>query len=209
MAAELIYAFRVMRLPLLDTAGAQIGRIQDIVAVAGRPGQPPRVVGFVEAPAIGLDLPLDLRGTAFQQRVWQALREIPVGQTASYAEIAQRIGSPKAVRGVAWACAANALAVAIPCHRVVRADGRVGDYMFGPERKEQLLRAEHAELDVLAGYARRGVHFLGSDSTGIVCFPTCHNARRISAAHRREFRTVAGALAAGYRPCHTCRPVTA
>ncbi len=103
-----------------------------------------RVVGFVEAPAIGLDLPLDLRGTAFQQRVWQALREIPVGQTASYAEIAQRIGSPKAVRGVAQACAANAVAVAIPCHRVVRSDGALSGYRWGVERKRALLERENA-----------------------------------------------------------------
>jgi AraC family transcriptional regulator of adaptative response/methylated-DNA-[protein]-cysteine methyltransferase len=101
-----------------------------------------RVVGFVEAPAIGLDLPLDLRGTAFQQRVWQALREIPPGQTASYAEIAQRIGSPKAVRGVAQACAANAVAVAIPCHRVVRSDGALSGYRWGVERKQALLDRE-------------------------------------------------------------------
>ncbi len=82
-----------------------------------------RVVGFVEAPRLGLDLPLDVRGTAFQQRVWQALQEIPIGQTVSYADIARRIGAPKAVRAVAGACAANKLAVAIPCHRVVRNDG--------------------------------------------------------------------------------------
>ena len=82
-----------------------------------------KVVGFVEAPALGLDLPLDVRGTAFQQRVWQALRKIPAGSTASYAEIAKRIGAPKSVRAVARACAANAIAVAIPCHRVVRNDG--------------------------------------------------------------------------------------
>ena len=81
------------------------------------------MVGFVEAPGIGLDLPLDVRGTAFQERVWQALRQIPPGSTASYAEIAQRIGMPRAVRAVAQACGANHLAVAIPCHRVVRSDG--------------------------------------------------------------------------------------
>ena len=81
------------------------------------------VVGFVEAPAVGLDLPLDIRGTAFQQRVWQALRTIPAGATASYTDIAKRIGAPQAVRAVAQACGANPLAVAIPCHRVVRHDG--------------------------------------------------------------------------------------
>jgi AraC family transcriptional regulator of adaptative response/methylated-DNA-[protein]-cysteine methyltransferase len=102
------------------------------------------VVGFVEAPAQGLDLPLDLRGTAFQRRVWQALREIPNGSTASYAEIAARIGRPKAVRAVARACAANAIAVAIPCHRVVRTDGTLSGYRWGVARKRALLEREAA-----------------------------------------------------------------
>jgi AraC family transcriptional regulator of adaptative response/methylated-DNA-[protein]-cysteine methyltransferase len=101
-----------------------------------------KVVGFVEAPALGLDLPLDLRGTAFQQRVWQALREIPVGGTASYAEVARRIGAAKSVRAVAQACAANRIAVAIPCHRVVRDDGRLSGYRWGVERKRALLEKE-------------------------------------------------------------------
>ncbi|MGH6886748.1 MAG: bifunctional DNA-binding transcriptional regulator/O6-methylguanine-DNA methyltransferase Ada, partial [Geminicoccales bacterium] len=102
------------------------------------------VVGFVEAPAQGLDLPLDVRGTAFQQRVWQALREIPSGSTASYAEIALRIGRPKAVRAVAQACASNGIAVAIPCHRVVRNDGALSGYRWGVERKRALLKRESA-----------------------------------------------------------------
>ncbi|MBZ9707757.1 bifunctional DNA-binding transcriptional regulator/O6-methylguanine-DNA methyltransferase Ada [Mesorhizobium sp. ESP7-2] len=101
-----------------------------------------RVVGFVEAPALGLDLPLDLRGTAFQQRVWQALRGIPAGRTVSYAEIAQRIGAPKATRAIAAACAANPLAVAIPCHRVIRKDGALSGYAWGAERKRALLDRE-------------------------------------------------------------------
>ena len=101
-----------------------------------------KVVGFVEAPKLGLDLPLDVRGTAFQQRVWQALREIPAGETVSYAEIAKRIGSPKAVRAVAQACAANTLAVAIPCHRVIRNDGGLSGYRWGVERKRALLDRE-------------------------------------------------------------------
>jgi AraC family transcriptional regulator, regulatory protein of adaptative response / methylated-DNA-[protein]-cysteine methyltransferase len=102
------------------------------------------VVGFVEAPALGLDLPLDVRGTAFQQRVWQALREIPAGSTASYSEIARRIGAPKAVRAVAQACASNLIAVAIPCHRVVRNDGGLSGYRWGVERKRALLDRESA-----------------------------------------------------------------
>ena len=100
------------------------------------------VVGFIEAPALGLDLPLDLRGTAFQQRVWQALRDIPVGDTASYGQIAERIGAPKSFRAVAQACGANCLAVAIPCHRVVRSNGDLSGYRWGVERKQQLLDRE-------------------------------------------------------------------
>lgn len=101
-----------------------------------------RVVGFVEAPALGLDLPLDVRGTAFQQRVWQALREIPPGSTVSYADLAARIGAPKSIRAVASACAANTLAVAIPCHRVVRTDGALSGYRWGIERKRTLIDRE-------------------------------------------------------------------
>jgi AraC family transcriptional regulator of adaptative response/methylated-DNA-[protein]-cysteine methyltransferase len=101
-----------------------------------------KIVGFVEAPKIGLDLPLDVRGTAFQHRVWAALREIPPGSTASYAEMAERIGEPKAVRAVAGACAANKIAVAIPCHRVVRIDGALSGYRWGVERKRILLDRE-------------------------------------------------------------------
>jgi AraC family transcriptional regulator of adaptative response/methylated-DNA-[protein]-cysteine methyltransferase len=104
-----------------------------------------QVVGFIEAPGIGLDLPLDVRGTSFQQRVWQALCEIPLGQTVSYTDIARRIGSPRAVRAVAQACAANRLAVAIPCHRVVRNDGALAGYRWGVERKHSLLKKEASE----------------------------------------------------------------
>jgi len=100
------------------------------------------VVGFVEAPAMGLNLPLDVQGTAFQERVWRALREIPPGSTVGYAEIAERIGSPKAVRAVAQACAKNHIAVAIPCHRVVRRDGDISGYRWGVDRKRELLRRE-------------------------------------------------------------------
>jgi AraC family transcriptional regulator, regulatory protein of adaptative response / methylated-DNA-[protein]-cysteine methyltransferase len=106
-----------------------------------------RAVGFVEAPGLGLDLPLDVRGTAFQKRVWQALREIPVGQTVSYADVAGRISAPKAVRGVAAACAANNIAVAIPCHRVVRKDGSLSGYAWGIARKNALLDRERAQTD--------------------------------------------------------------
>jgi AraC family transcriptional regulator of adaptative response/methylated-DNA-[protein]-cysteine methyltransferase len=101
-----------------------------------------RVIRLVKRPELGLDLPLDVQGTAFQQRVWQLLREIPCGETATYAEIAQRLGEPKAVRAVASAIAANPLAVAIPCHRVVRTGGALSGYRWGVERKEKLLARE-------------------------------------------------------------------
>ena len=120
------------RFPKAELIGAEPG-FEALVA---------RVVGFVEAPGVGLDLPLDVRGTAFQQRVWQALRQIPAGSTASYSEIAERIGEPRAVRAVAQACGANKIAVAIPCHRVVRNDGSIAGYRWGVERKRALLAAE-------------------------------------------------------------------
>jgi AraC family transcriptional regulator of adaptative response/methylated-DNA-[protein]-cysteine methyltransferase len=101
-----------------------------------------KVVGLVETPALGLSLPLDIRGTAFQHRVWQALRRIPPGTTVSYTELAARVGSPSAVRAVASACAANAIAVAVPCHRVVRSDGALSGYRWGVERKRALLARE-------------------------------------------------------------------
>ncbi|MDQ4147188.1 MAG: bifunctional DNA-binding transcriptional regulator/O6-methylguanine-DNA methyltransferase Ada [Pseudomonadota bacterium] len=101
-----------------------------------------KVIGLVERPALGLELPPDVRGTAFQRRVWQALRAIPIGETASYTEIAARIGAPKAVRAVAQACGSNPIAVAIPCHRVVRNDGALSGYRWGIERKRALLERE-------------------------------------------------------------------
>jgi AraC family transcriptional regulator, regulatory protein of adaptative response / methylated-DNA-[protein]-cysteine methyltransferase len=103
-----------------------------------------RVVGLVERPAIGLDLPLDVRGTAFQERVWRALRKIPPGRTATYSQIARRIGAPKSTRAVAGACAANKLALVIPCHRVIRNDGALSGYAWGVERKRTLIEREAA-----------------------------------------------------------------
>ena len=120
------------RFPQANLIGGDAG-FEDLVA---------KVVGLVETPSVGLDLPLDIRGTAFQQRVWQALREIPAGKTASYTDIARRIGEPKAVRGVAQACGANKIAVAIPCHRVLRNDGALSGYRWGVERKRALLDKE-------------------------------------------------------------------
>jgi AraC family transcriptional regulator of adaptative response/methylated-DNA-[protein]-cysteine methyltransferase len=120
------------RFPRADLRGGDAGFERTVATV----------VGFVEAPGTGLSLPLDVRGTAFQQRVWQALHDIPAGQTVSYAELAGRVGLPAGARAVAGACAANALAVAIPCHRVVRNDGSISGYRWGVERKQALLERE-------------------------------------------------------------------
>jgi len=134
-----------------DSPEALVRDLQDRfpkAKLAGRDGDfeqlVAKVVGFVEAPARGLDLPLDVRGTAFQERVWQSLCRIPAGSTATYSEIAERIGAPTAVRAVAQACAANPIAVAIPCHRVVRNDGALSGYRWGVERKRALLEREAA-----------------------------------------------------------------
>lgn len=139
----------ICAISLGDDPDALVRELQDRFPRARLTGDDPdfaalvaQVVGFVEAPRIGLDLPLDIRGTAFQTRVWQALREIPAGRTVSYGEIARRIGAPRAVRAVAAACAANRIAVAVPCHRVVRTDGDLSGYRWGVPRKRALLEKE-------------------------------------------------------------------
>ena len=128
--------------PLVRDLQDRFPKAELIGADAGFERTVAQVIGLVEAPRIGLDLPLDVRGTAFQQRVWAALRAIPAGETVSYTELAQRIGSPAAVRAVAGACAANPVAVAIPCHRVVRNDGGLSGYRWGIERKAALIARE-------------------------------------------------------------------
>ncbi len=137
-----------------DDADALLRELQDRFPRAALEGGDPafdtlvaQAVGLVESPALGADLPLDIRGTAFQQRVWQALRDIPPGTTTTYTALAQRLGVPRAVRAVAGACAANALAVAIPCHRVVRRDGGLAGYRWGIERKRALLAREAGRAD--------------------------------------------------------------
>jgi AraC family transcriptional regulator of adaptative response/methylated-DNA-[protein]-cysteine methyltransferase len=132
-----------------DDAGALVREVQDCfpraTLIGGNHGfeqTVAAVVAAVEAPALGLDLPLDVRGTVFQQRVWQALRDIPPGTTASYSDVARRIGAPTSTRAVAQACASNPAAVAIPCHRVVRTDGALSGYRWGVERKRELLARE-------------------------------------------------------------------
>ena len=135
-AALLLHDLRA-RFPLAELQEAEPGFERTLLDV----------VAFVDAPRIGLSLPLDVRGTAFQQRVWDALRQVPAGQTVSYAELAARLGMPQGARAVASACAANPAAIAIPCHRVVRNDGALSGYRWGVERKRKLLDREREQHD--------------------------------------------------------------
>lgn len=150
----------------------------------------------------------DLRGlTEFERAVLLKALEIPRGEVRPYAWIAREIGRPRAVRAVGTALAENPVPLLIPCHRVIRSDGHLGQYSLGgPEAKRTILAAEGVELERLAAHARRGVRFYGSDTTHIFCFPTCRHARRVTHAHLVLFDSEAQAEAAGYRPCKVCRP---
>ncbi|WP_214409501.1 methylated-DNA--[protein]-cysteine S-methyltransferase [Sphaerisporangium fuscum] len=152
-------------------------------------------------------LRFDLGGTGeFQREVLLATLAIPKGQVRPYGWLARLVGRPTAAHEVAAALADNPVPVLLPCHRVVRSDGEAGDHVLGATVKLALLSAEGVHLGWVRDLARDGVYFLGSDTTGIVCFPTCHNARRITTAHQRGFRSLGEARAAGYRPCRVCRP---
>jgi O-6-methylguanine DNA methyltransferase len=153
---------------------------------------------------------LDLRGrTDFETAVLMKALEIPRGEVRPYGWIAAEIGRPKAVRAVGTALAHNPVPLVVPCHRVVRSDGSIGQYSLGgPAAKRTILAAEGLDPESLEAGARAGIRFLGSDTTHVVCLPTCHNARRITPRHRVPFRSLARAEAAGYRACRECRPAS-
>ena len=175
--------------------------------VVPRTGRAPRGLG----PALrgSRDLPaIDLSGaTAFEREVLAVTARIPAGEVRPYGWVAREAGRPRAVRAVGTVLARNPVPLLVPCHRVVRSDGHLGQYLLGSAAKATLLRGEDADVDTLDALADRGVVLLGSDTTGIVCLPSCRHARRITDAHRRGFRSAAAALAAGYRGCRDCRPV--
>ncbi|MGB5433782.1 MAG: methylated-DNA--[protein]-cysteine S-methyltransferase [Acidimicrobiia bacterium] len=152
-------------------------------------------------------LPVDLSSMGeFQRRVLEKCAEIPPGEIRPYGWIAREIGNPSAVRAVGTALGRNPVPVLIPCHRVVRTDGQIGNYAYGSPMKRKLLEHEGLDPDAIETAARRGVRLVGSDTTGIYCFPTCRHAKRITDAHRVEFRTGRAAEADGYRACKVCRP---
>lgn len=152
-------------------------------------------------------LRFDLSGLSdFARAVLLKTLEIPAGQVRPYGWIAREMGKPGATRAVGTALNRNPVPVLIPCHRVVRSDGAVGEYAFGTAMKESLLEHEGVSLQTLAEYEAEGVRFTGSDTTSIFCYPTCHHARRTTAAHLVAFHSEAEARAAGFRPCRVCRP---
>jgi O-6-methylguanine DNA methyltransferase len=153
-------------------------------------------------------LPLDLRGrTEFEVAVWAKAMEIPRGEVRPYGWIAVEIGRPRAVRAVGTALGHNPVPLIVPCHRVVRTDGTIGEYSLGgPANKWTILAAEGLDPVVLEDAARRGERLLGSATTRIVCWPTCRHARRIQTRNRVPFRTLRDAVVAGYRSCRACRP---
>ena len=154
---------------------------------------------------------LDYRGTTeFEQAVWLKALEIPRGEVRPYGWVAAEIGRPKAVRAVGTALGHNPFPLIVPCHRVVRSDGTIGQYSLGgPTNKRAILAAEGLDPDELERLARAGVRYVGSDTTHIYCLPSCHNARRIQPKHRVPFGSLASSEAAGYRACRECRPSAA
>ncbi len=155
-------------------------------------------------------MPVDLRGLKdFERAVLQKAREIPRGEMRPYAWVAREIGHPKAVRAVGTALGHNPIPLLIPCHRVGKSDGRIGNYAFGPAAKQMILNFEGIDVAGLERMARSGKRYYGSDTTHIYCFPTCRHARRITDRHRVEFRSDADAARSGYRPCKVCRPALA
>jgi O-6-methylguanine DNA methyltransferase len=152
-------------------------------------------------------LAVDLRGVGeFQAAVLRKTAEIRPGELRPYSWVAREIGRPKAVRAVGTALGRNPIPILIPCHRVVRTDGRLGNYGFGPAMKRAILAAEGIDPDEVEALADQGVRYLGSDTTHVYCHPTCRDARRIQPAHRVAFRSAREAAGAGYRPCQHCRP---
>ena len=202
----------------VDRAGDPGAFEARFAATVGRPLAPSDAVPGDLARAIAARLAgnrrvrirLDLRGrTEFETAVLMKALEIPRGEVRPYGWIAAEIGRPKAVRAVGTALAHNPVPLVIPCHRVVRSDGSIGQYSLGgPAAKRTILAAEGLDPESLEAGARAGIRFLGSDTTHVVCLPTCHNAKRITPRHRVPFRSLAAAASSGYRACRECRPAS-
>jgi O-6-methylguanine DNA methyltransferase len=198
----------------IDTAAFEAAHQQRTGRPAKRIGDPPAdAMREVDALLRGdrrRTMPFDLRGLSeFEEAVLRKALEIPRGQVRPYSWIAREIGHPGAARAAGSALAHNPVPLLIPCHRVVRGDGTIGNYIFGSEAKRALLDWEDADPDGLTALARQGIRYFGSDTTKIFCWPTCHHARRTSEAHLVSFHSEREAREAGYRPCKVCRPALA
>lgn len=175
------------------------------------PEVPDRLARAVEKRMRGESVPglrVDLSGlNEFHRRVLAKTMEIPHGEVRPYAWVAEQIGHPRAQRAVGTALARNPVPFVIPCHRVVRSDGRIGRYgAGGPQSKRAVLRSEGVDPDELERLAQAGIRYIGSDTTRVACFPTCRNARRITAQHRVSFRSAGDVTSAGFRACRVCQP---
>jgi O-6-methylguanine DNA methyltransferase len=191
-----------------DTFRAHTGR--PISRAADLPASLSRAIARRLAGDRRARIELDLRGaTSFEAAVWRKTLEIPRGEVRPYGWIAAEIGHRKAVRAVGTALAHNPVPLVVPCHRVVRSDGTIGRYsMGGSDNKRRILAAEGLDPDALETQASAGVRFIGSDTTHVVCLPTCRHARAITAGHRVPFGSLTAARGAGYRECKRCRPVS-
>ena len=202
----------------LGRAGDPAAFEAEATAHTGRPISraatlPPRLARAIERRMAGdrrARIDLDLRGsTSFEVAVWRKALEIPRVEVRPYGWVAAEIGHPKAVRAVGTALAHNPIPLVVPCHRVVRSDGTIGQYSLGgAENKRRILAAEGLDTRRLEAEAAAGIRFIGSDTTHIVCHPTCRDARRVTDRHRVTFASLAAAATAGYRPCRHCRPVS-
>lgn len=179
-----------------------------IYPIAGPPAALARAVAARLAGDARARAPFDLRSSSeFERAVLHKALEIPRGEVRPYGWVAREIARPGAVRAVGTALARNPIPLLIPCHRVTNSDGRIGQYSLGgPAAKRTMLEAEGIDPAALEEMAREGIRYIGSDTTGIYCLPTCRNARRIAAGRHVLFRGAAAASAAGYRPCKVCRP---
>lgn len=217
----LFVAFGPAGISLVDRANDPGAFEEEFLLTFGRPirrlaGAPARVLRAVDAYVWGRaprrgPAPVDLALLPeFERQVLHKTLEIPRGEVRPYAWVAAEIGRPRAVRAVGNALARNPIPFVIPCHRVVRSDGHIGQYgAGGPESKRAVLRAEGVDTEALERLPAAGVRFIGSDTTGIYCYPTCRHARRVTERHRIPLRSVEEARRTGHRPCKICRPVDA
>lgn len=218
LGAGMVPGFSVFQAPVGEVAvmftpdGVRAVRLLEERDPEAMEARPPRVWGDRIARALEEgrpgSLPLDLETTPFRRRVLEQAAAIPKGEVRSYGWLARHVGSPGATRAVGSAMATNPVPLIVPCHRVVRSDGRIGAYSLGgPENKWTLLQHEGADPERLEQLAASGVRYVASETTAIFCVPSCRRARRIRPDNRVEMRSEADAAKAGFRPCLVCRPL--